>query len=317
MAIYLTEEDVKTLLTMEVALDSTEAMFVAKGEGNATNKPRYRVPFPSGSLQVMSASLPPLGVTGTKIYTSVKMQTLFHLYLYSSETGELLSIIEANTLGQIRTGAATGIATKYLSRKDCVSVGVIGCGYQAKSQLAAVCKVRNIKEIRAYSRSETKREAFSHDMTSTLDVDVQPVESGEHAVKDADIIITITSSKDPVLEGEWIKAGSHINAAGGNHWMRRELDQTAVRKAEIKVVDDLEQAKIECGDLISLYERGTILWEKVIDLAHIVSGRQKGRQSPEQITLFESQGIALEDIAIGAHLHQLAEEKGIGLSLPA
>ncbi|MEE2884090.1 MAG: ornithine cyclodeaminase family protein [Chloroflexota bacterium] len=317
MAIYLTEEDVKTLLTMEVALDSTEAMFVAKGEGNATNKPRYRVPFPSGSLQVMSASLPPLGVTGTKIYTSVKMQTLFHLYLYSSETGELLSIIEANTLGQIRTGAATGIATKYLSRKDCVSVGVIGCGYQAKSQLVAVCQVRNIKEIRAFSRDETKRSAFAHDMTVTLDVNVEPVESGEQAVKDADILITITGSKSPVLEGEWIKAGSHINAAGGNHWMRRELDQTAVRKSEIKVVDDLEQAKIECGDLISLYERGAIRWEQVIELSHIVSGRLKGRQSQEQVTLFESQGIALEDIAVGVRLHQLAVEKGIGLSLPS
>ena len=317
MAIYLTEEDVKNLLTMEIALDSTEAMFVEKGEGYATNKPRYRVPFPGGSLQVMSASLPRLGVTGIKTYTSVNMGTRFHLYLYSSESGELLSIIEANTLGQIRTGAATGIATKYLSRKDSVSVGVIGCGYQAKSQLAAVCQVRNIKNILAFSRNETRRSAFSNQMKSTLGVDVLPVESAKHAAKDADIIITITSSKNPVLEGEWVKAGSHINAAGGNHWMRRELDQTAVRKAEIKVVDDLEQAKIECGDLISLYERGAIHWEQVVDLSHIVAGKLQGRQSSEQITLFEAQGIALEDIAVGAHIHQLAVERSIGQALPS
>ena len=154
-------------------------------------------------------------------------------------------------------------------------------------------------------------------MTEALDIPVVPVASAEEAVVEADVVVTITSASRPVLEGKWLRPGTHINAAGGNHWMRRELDEVAVRRADLLVVDDLEQAKIECGDIISPVERGVIRWEQVAELSEVVTGKVSGRRSDEQITLFESDGVALEDIATGLRLYELARQKGVGSSLPS
>jgi ornithine cyclodeaminase/alanine dehydrogenase-like protein (mu-crystallin family) len=317
MPIYLTEKDVESLLTMDGALDAVEDVFRERGEGRATNKPRYRVPFGNSSLQVMSAAAPGLGVVGVKAYTAARGGARFHVHLYSAETGELLAMLEANALGQIRTGAATGVATRHMARDDASVVGMIGCGYQARAQLEAVCAVRVIREVKAFSPTADRRETFSTEMSAKLGVNVTPVESAEEATSQADVVVAITSTSRPVLEGKWLRPGTHVNAAGGNHWMRRELDEVAVRRAEVLVVDDLEQAKVECGDLISPVERGVIRWEQVAELSDVVTGRVTGRESAEQITLFESQGIALEDIATGLSIYELAKEKGVGFELPA
>lgn len=313
---YLTESDVESLLTMEMALDAVEGVFRERGEGRATNRPRYRLPFEGGSLQVMSAAAPGLGVAGLKVYSAMRTGSRFHVHLYDTKTGGLLAIIEANQLGRVRTGAASGIATKYMARGDASTVGIIGCGYQASTQLQALCAVRAIGAVRAFSPTAERRETFASDMTAALDIPVVPVATAEEAASDADIVVTITSASKPVLEGKWLRPGTHINAAGGNHWMRRELDEVAVRRADVLVVDDLEQAKIECGDIISPVERGVVLWEQVAELSDVVTGKVAGRQSDEQITLFESDGIALEDIATGLRTYELARERGVGSSLP-
>ena len=195
-------------------------------------------------------------------------------------------------------------------------VGIIGCGYQASTQLQALCAVREIGSVKAFSPTAERRESFASEMTAALDIPVVPVESAEEAVAEADIVVTITSASRPVLEGKWLRPGTHINAAGGNHWMRRELDEVAIRRADVLVVDDLEQAKIECGDIISPVERGVVRWEQVAELSDVVTGKVPGRQSDEQITLFESDGVALEDIAVGIRLYDLARERGVGSSLP-
>ena len=316
MALFLTEKDVSGLLSMDMALEAVEEGFRLQGEGKATNSPRSRIRLPGGPFNFMSAASDGLGVMGHKAYAAVRGHpTRFYLHLCSSETGELLSVMEASDLGQVRTGAASGVATKYMAREDASTVGVIGSGYQARAQLEAVCGVRPVRSARVFSRTPERRDKFAIDMSTELGIDVAAAESAEECVKDSDVVITITSASRPVLEGEWLSPGTHINAAGSNHWMRRELDGKAVERCHVIVTDDVEQAKLECGDLLYPMERGTVRWEQVRNLSDVIAGRTPGRSGDDDITLFESQGLALEDIAVGARVYALARERGIGQEL--
>lgn len=314
MPLYLTEAEVNEVLTMELALDSVEEAFRLMSEGGATNTPRSRIRLPDGGLfNFMCAAAPGAGVMGLKAYGVTRGNPVkFYVQLFSAETGELLALLEAGDLGQVRTGAASGVATKYMAREDSASVGVIGSGYQARTQLEAVCKVRPIANARVFSRNPERRERFAARMGERLGIDISAVDSGEECVADADVVITMTSANRPVLNGDWLSAGTHINAAGANHWMRRELDGNAVRRSAVIVTDEIEQAKMECGDLIYPAELGSIRWEQVRSLADVVSGSVAGRNSDDDITLFESQGLAVQDITTGIRVYKLALEKGIG-----
>jgi ornithine cyclodeaminase/alanine dehydrogenase-like protein (mu-crystallin family) len=236
--------------------------------------------------------------------------------LYDYETGALLSCMEGGRLGQIRTGAASGLATKYMAKEDSATVAVIGSGFQARTQLEAVCAVRDIKGVKVFSRKEERRTAFAERSSESLKVDVKAVESAQECVEGADVVIVITSAREPALLGEWLSPGTHVNAAGGNHWMRREVDEETVLRSEVIVVDDLDQAKIECGDLMWLEPRGSFRWDMAKELQDVVAGRVNGRPSEESITLFESMGLALEDIAAAHLVYNKAKAQGIGQELP-
>ena len=319
MALFLNEQEVSQLLPMGECIDVLEKVFGYAGQGLADNKPRSRIRLPRGLLHFMAgASLgSDLPGFGYKAYSTFPGEpTRFHVMLYHLETGELLAVMEASAMGQIRTGAASGLATRYMALPEAATVGIIGSGYQAETQLEAVCAVRGVKSVRVYSRAPEKREAFARRMSEKLNVDVSPVEGAERCVEGADIAIAITSSRDPVIKGEWLSDGCHVNAAGSNHWMRREIDEGAVRRAGVIVVDDLEQAKTECGDLIWPAERGTFRWSGVHELKEVVSGRIPGRPDSTTVTLFESQGVAIEDIAAAAHVYLKARQRGIGQELP-
>lgn len=265
----------------------------------------------------MAASWPERGIVGQKSYAAGPGGASFHVMLYGTHGEGLLAIIEANRMGQVRTGAASGIATKYMAREDATSVAVIGSGYQAETQLEAVAAVRGITSARNYSRTPERRNSFSERMSEHLGVDVQPVESAEAAVAGADIIVTITGSADPVVTGEMLEMGVHINAAGGNSWMRRELDTHAVAMSDIVATDDIAQAKTECGELMRAAETGHFYWDRLVGLEQIVGGQRSGRDNADQVTLFESQGVALEDVAVCAQLYDMAQEQGIGTQLPS
>ncbi len=314
MALYLTEADVNEVLTMDIALESVEQAFALLADGGATNPPRSRIRLPDGGLfNFMCAAAPGASVIGLKAYAVVPGNAVkFYVQLISAESGELLALMEASDLGQVRTGAASGVATKHMAKPDAASVGVIGSGYQARTQLEAVCRVRPITNAKVYSRRPERRERFAERMSAQLGIDITPVQSGEECVAHADVVITMTSASRPVLNGEWLAPGTHINAAGANHWMRRELDGEAIRRSDIIAADDIEQAKLECGDLIYPAEVGAIRWEQVRSLADIVAGNAPRRTSAEQITLFESQGLAVQDITTGIRLYELALERGIG-----
>ena len=316
MALYLTESHVDSLLTMQVAIDALEDVFKARARGDAFNIPRRRLPTSSGVYNFMSASWKSHNLVGHKSYAGGRPGIQFHVMLYDTSTNELMAVIEANRMGQVRTGAASGVATRYMANEgDSIVVGIIGSGYQAETQLEAVAHVRNVAVASVYSRDPENRARFAAKMTERLGFQVGPAASAED-VADADVICTITSSVDPVLKGEWIDPGTHINAAGNNSWMKRELDTRAIVMADIVAVDDVEQAKIECGELMRAAETGHFSWDTAVPIHDIVNGARAGRSSKEDITLFESQGIALEDIAVCERIVELARERGIGHELP-
>jgi ornithine cyclodeaminase/alanine dehydrogenase-like protein (mu-crystallin family) len=316
MALFLNEREVAQLLPMKECVDVLEEAFAHAGAGQVENKPRSRIRMPGGFFHFMAAADAGHGVFGYKAYPSFAGGAKMLVMLYDFESGELLACLEAGRLGQIRTGAASGLATRHMARANASSVGIIGSGFQARSQLEAICAVRDIKEARVYSRRPERREDFARRMGEALSLAITPVASAQDCVAGMDVVVTITSARDPVLEGEWLPPGAHINAAGGNHWMRREVDEATVTRADLIVVDDLEQAKVECGDLLYPQGRGTFRWEMVHELREVIAGRVPGRPSDQSVTLFESMGVALEDIAAAQLVYRKAREQGLGQELP-
>ena len=313
MTLIIREEEVTRLLTMQDTLDAVEGSFRSQGEGTSINRPRRRFHIPGrGNMQLMSGVCYYRDAMGLKVYTSFRTGTRFMVLLFSAETGDLLSIVQADNLGRMRTGAASGVATKYLAKEGASTVGMIGSGGQAATQLEAVSAVRNIKSARVYSRRPEPLAAFCTTMSEKLRIDVSPAHSPEEAVTGADVIVTITNARDPVVKGEWVSEGAHINAAGSNSLVRKEIDNDSVRKSDIITVDSREQARLECGDLLVAAERGVVNWETVTELGDVVSGKTPSRTSDSQITLFESQGLAIQDVATATKLYELALANGLG-----
>jgi alanine dehydrogenase len=315
MAILLRESDVEKLANMDMAIEAVEQAFKLQGEQKADTAPRRRCRVDHGMLHVMSASLPTIGYAGLKSYTSVAGVTRFAVLLYKGD-GQLVAVIEADKLGQVRTGAATGVATKYMSRQESSSLGIYGTGLQARSQIAAVCAVRPIKTIVAYSRNPQNLERFCKEMAEISGVEVRPASNSEEAARDMDIVVTMTNSQEPVLKGDWISKGTHINAAGSNFISRQEIDVETIRKSACVVVDSCEQAMLESGDLARAVESEAFYWEDARELGLVVVGEFPGREDASEITLFESQGIALEDVALAAKIYEKAVKTGAGEKLP-
>ncbi|HYK87477.1 MAG TPA: ornithine cyclodeaminase family protein [Acidobacteriota bacterium] len=315
MAILLRESDVKKLATMQMALDAVEQAFRLQGAQRADNAPRRRCRLDKGMLHVMSASLPSLGLAGLKSYTSVPGRVRFHVLLYGAD-GSLAAIIEADLLGQMRTGAASGVATRYMARPNASRLGIYGTGWQARSQIQAVCAVRPIKTVVAWSRNPENRETFCKEMTQTLGIGVYPGFSPEEAAKGMDIVVTATTSKEPVLKGEWLSKGTHVNAVGSNSLSRQEIDVETVRRCACVVVDSTEQSLLESGDLARASQAGAFYWEDARELGMVVMGEFPGREDDAEITLFKSNGIALEDVAFAGKIYEAAMKSGLGQPLP-
>jgi ornithine cyclodeaminase/alanine dehydrogenase-like protein (mu-crystallin family) len=266
-------------------------------------------------LHVMSASLPALGHAGLKSYSTVAGVNRFMVLLYRSD-GQLVAMMEADRLGQLRTGAATAVATKFMARQDSSRLGIFGTGRQARSQVRAICAVRPITTVLAYSRNAERRDQFCEEMSEALKINVRPAAVPEEAAGDVDILVTATTSKEPVFRGECLSKGTHINAIGANSISRQEIDVEAVRKSACVVVDSCEQAMLESGDLARAAEEEGFYWEDARELGLVVIGEFPGREDAGEITLFESQGIALEDVALAAGVYEQALKAGVGEPLP-
>jgi alanine dehydrogenase len=317
MALFISEDDVARLVTITAAMDAVEAAFKALGSGDGTaNQPRGRFFLPHGVMHHMAAALPGRGVMGTKTYTSFGYETRFYVMLFSSDTGELLALIEGDKLGQIRTGAATGVAAKYMARPDAHSASLLGAGLQARAQAEAVLLAcPHIREFHVFSREFAPRERFCQQMTRTLNVRFTPMSSAEAAARGTEIIICATTAREPILRADWLSPGDFVAAVGANRLTAREIEEDVVGRADIIVVDDMSQARTEAAELIYAYERRKFSWEKARPLTAIVSGREPGRMSPNDVTLFKSLGIALEDVAVGALVYEKAKANGIGRAI--
>jgi len=314
-ALLLTEKEVEGLLRMDDALVAVEEGLRAMGRGEATNRPRQRVGTRETAVNVMLASWPARGYAGFKYYTASRAGIRFWVHLFDMATGDLIAVIQADRLGQQRTGAASGVATKYLARADASTIGIVGTGWQAASQLEAVCAVRSIRRIRCSGRDKARRDAFAKKMTSVLGVKVEAARSAEEAIRDADVAIAATNSSEPVIHGDWLRTGCHINAMGANRLETRELDDSAVQKCAFVSTDSIEQAKAESGDLVEPIKRGLITWDRVHEIGDVVAGKVNGRTTAADITLFKSHGIAIEDIAVAALVFERARDRGIGQSV--
>ena len=317
MALLLKESDVRQLLTMDMAIGAVEESFQRLADGSAILHSRQRLFVPGGSyLHYMAAADTRRGYMGLKIYTSSREGLRFIVPLFNAISGELLALIEADYLGQMRTGAASGIATRLMAREDATKVGLIGTGLQARTQLLAIAQVRNIERVRVFGRDPARRANFSAGMAEQLKIPVDSVETAEAAVRETDIIVTSTTASQPVLHGQWLRPGVHINAIGANFPQKRELDGSAVLRADIIAVDSREQAKIEAGDLIQAFEGDPARWDSVRELAEIAAGRTPGRAHPNDITLFKSNGIAIEDVVTASRVYEKAIEMKIGQQVP-
>jgi len=300
---------------MDLALDAVEAAFRKISLDEAVNLPRQRCQTDQVMLHVLPAAAKTLGAIGFKAYTTGRFPATFHVHLYDPKKGGPTAILEADYLGQVRTGAASGVATKKLARPDAKTFGLYGTGKQARTQLEAVCKVRKITKATVYSRDAAKRAKFVTEMTPKCSVEIVPVDSPELAAKGQDVISTATNSREPVLKGEWLAPGTHVNLVGSNFLARLETDAEVFRRANLVTADSKEQAKAEAGDFAHAIKENALEWANVFDFAHVLVGRYPGREAKDDITVFKSLGLGIEDIAVAVRVVELAKQKGVGKTL--
>jgi ornithine cyclodeaminase/alanine dehydrogenase-like protein (mu-crystallin family) len=315
MALFLSENDVCELLSMERALECVQASFLAQATDQAINRPRKRIVLPHSSLHYMAAAFPAEGWYGIKIYTVTHSNLRFRVLLLDARSGELKAVIQGDHLGRIRTGAASGVATKYLARADASRVGLIGTGRQARTQLEAVAKVRQVSSAKVFGRDQERRREFCRDVQERLGIRAEPASSAEEAVRFGEVVIAATNARDPVVLGEWLQPGTHVNAIGANMANRREIDESALARASLIAVDSLGQAHEEAGDLIQGLAKLGRGWEGVVELCSVVSGAGPQRRSQDDITIFKSCGLAIWDLAVAAYVYRQALEKAKGREL--
>jgi ornithine cyclodeaminase/alanine dehydrogenase-like protein (mu-crystallin family) len=317
MTLLLSEQDVRELLTMKDAVAAVEEVMRRQATGHAIVQPRHRLELPDkGFLHYMAGADVTAGLVGMKLYTSVRGALRFIVPLYRSATGELLALIEGEYLSMMRTGAASGVATRYMARQDAHTLALIGTGFQAEGQLEGVASVRRLTDVRVFSRDAVRCARFAAKMTAKLSLRVESADSAEHAIHDADIVVTATTARHAVVEGQWLAPGTHINAIGANFPQKRELDDAAVGRAPRIVVDFIEQAKVEAGDLIQSFAGDPSRWDSVHELSQVIAGQFSGRETQDEITLFKSSGIAIWDVAVAARVYELALARGRGRHIP-
>lgn len=316
MALYLSEDDVKQLLTMEMALEGVESAHRDLALGLATDTPRARSRLPQTALHILQGALPEQGILGYKAYTSNRSGNRFQVHLFDAASGQLRAVLSADYLGMVRTGAASGIASRWLARPDSRIAGVFGAGWQAEGHVRALCATLPLERVKVFSRKADKLQAFCARLTEQTGVAVVPAASAEELVRGSDVVGTVTTAAQPLFDADWLEPGMHINAAGSNALIRQELSESAVRRCNVVAVDTVPTALAEAGDLLPLLEKGRLRERQLLELGEVIIGRAKGRESAEQITLFESQGLAIQDLAVALRVVQAAEARGLGTQLP-
>lgn len=323
MALLLNEAQVQSLISMPMAIEAVEQAMKMQAKGEATNHPRRRHRVSSGVLHELDAAIDPWAVMGLKVYTTFQGdQNRFHVMLYSADSGKLLALIEADTLGRYRTGAASAVAAKYMANPNPREAVVVGAGRQARTQILAMIQGLGMRRFRIYSRSGDRVLTLLESIHEELKAN--PVKlSCEHfdwqkgvEVEGADLIVSVTTAREPVIQGKLLTAGQTFLAVGANYLNRREYDRDVFKKVSRIVVDSVEQSRAESGALNDAIGAGLVRWESVVELKDVVSGKVRGREKNTDITLFESHGLALWDIALANRLYDEARLKKVGTEIP-
>lgn len=294
MPLFLNEGDVRALLDAADAVDAVERCCVRMAGGSIDLAPRRRLRLEEGRLADMAASDLELGYAGVKAYAGFASGAAFVVSLFAADRPETVALIEADHLGRLRTGGASAVAAKHLAREGAISLGVIGCGGQAETQVSCIrAALPGIERVVAYCRTERNLKEFCKR------VGAEPGESHRDPAEQ-DIVVTITTSRDPVLRGEWLRPGALVCAAGANNPAARELDNVVLERASFVCCDWKEQARLESADLIEPIELGVLDWLEVHELQEVVAGAIAGRQSDDDVVVFKSNGLAAWDVAVAA-----------------
>ena len=316
MSLFLNESDVRQLLTMPLAIDAVEEAHRELSLARAVDVPRQRTRLPQTALHILQGALPGRDAIGYKAYTSNRSGVRFLVHLFSASTGALRAVLEADLLGMMRTGAASGVATRVLARPDAEVVGLFGSGWQAEGHLEAIAAVRSLRRVKVFARNAERLAAFCEKMSQRLAIEVVAAASPEETVRDSDIVSTVTTAVTPLFDAKWLAPGTHINAAGSNSLIRREVGEDVLKASKTIVVDSRESALKEAGDLLPALEKGRLAERTLVELGDVLIGRHAGRGAPDEITLFESQGMAIQDLSLAVRLEALARERGLGVELP-
>jgi alanine dehydrogenase len=317
MTLHISEAEVRSVLTMSIAIEAVEEISRKQANGEVVVHPRRRFELPAGGFfHYMAAADFKAGYVAMKQYTFVRGKIRFLVPLYEVATGDLVALIEADYMGQLRTGAASGVATKYLARPDARIAAIIGTGGQARTQLEAIAEVRKLESVRVHGRDPDRREKFAKEMNRRFGFPVIAAASAGEAVRGADIVCTATTASQPIVRGADLGTGVHINAIGANHAHKRELDDEAVASADLIVVDSVEQSRQEAGDLIIAFKGDEVCWTGVKKLSDVVAAKTAGRTSAGEVTLFKSNGIASWDLAVAMRVYALARDRSLGRRLP-
>jgi ornithine cyclodeaminase len=301
---------------MPAALDAVEFAHRELALGRGVDVPRQRTRLPQSTLHILQGALPALDAVGYKAYTSHRSGVRFLVHLFSAASGVLRAVIEANRLGMMRTGAASGVATRWLARPDAEVAGVFGAGWQAEGHIEALCAVRPLRRVKVYARHAERLAVFCQRLAERVGIEVIPAASPEETVRGSAIVSTITTSASPLFDAAWLSPGTQINAAGSNSLIRRELGEDVLKRCAVIVVDSRGTALREAGDLLPALEKGGLHERQLIELGEVITGRHAGRSGAGDITLFESQGLAIQDLSLAVRLEALARERGFGIELP-
>ncbi|MCE1239276.1 MAG: ornithine cyclodeaminase family protein [Azonexaceae bacterium] len=316
MAVFLTENDVKQVLTVDMALAGVESAHRDLALGQAVDTPRQRSRLPQTVLHILQGALPAQGVLGYKAYTSNRSGNRFLVHLFDAGSGQLKAVIEADYLGMMRTGAASGVAARWLARPDATVAGVFGSGWQAEGHVRAICAALPLETVKVVGRKVDKLQSFCARMSELTGRRIVPAADAEDAVRDADLVGTVTTAAQQLFDAEWLKPGAHINGAGSNALIRQELSEATVRRCSLIAVDTVATALAEAGDLLPLLEKGRLHARQLVELGDIIVGRHAGRSDGGQVTLFESQGLAIQDLALALRVLEAAQAQGLGREIP-
>lgn len=322
MTLVLSLDDVKSVLTMKDCIEAVEEAFRQLSLGNVVmpTRPTIRIPRYKALINAMPAYIGGIDALGVKWVGGYLDNPTLHglpvvqatILLNDGTNGSTLAVMNGTYITAVRTGAAAAVATRYLARADASTAGILGAGVQARTQLAAICAVRGITSARVHDVAPERAADFAREMAQSLGIDVVAVGSAEEAIRGSDIVCTASTAKTPVVNGDWLEDGAHINGVGSHSADARELDTRTVVRSKV-VVDTLDAAMAEAGDLLIPIAEGAITEGHIYaELGDIVTAKKPGRVDEREITLFKSQGLAIQDVATAFLVYRLATERGIG-----